>query len=107
MNIVGITACPTGIAHTYITKKKILEAAKECGYPCRIETQGSIGAEDELTPQEIADADVVLLAVDVKIAGESRFAGKPIVKVRTEDVMRNTAKFLQQIEEKLKEAGKL
>lgn len=107
MKIVGITACPTGIAHTYITKKKILEAAKECGYPCRIETQGSIGAEDELTPQEIADADVVLLAVDVKIAGENRFTGKPIVKVRTEDVMRNTAKFLQQIEEKLKAAGRL
>ena len=43
MKIVGITACPTGIAHTYITKKKIIEAAKVCGYPCRIETQGSIG----------------------------------------------------------------
>mgnify|MGYP000956462018 CR=1 FL=1 len=41
MKIVGITACPTGIAHTYITKKKIIEAAKACGYPCRIETQGS------------------------------------------------------------------
>ena len=72
MKIVGITACPTGIAHTYITKKKIIEAAKACGYPCRIETQGSIGAEDELTAQEIADADVVLLAVDVKITGEER-----------------------------------
>lgn len=107
MKIVGITACPTGIAHTYITKKKILDAAKECGYSCRIETQGSIGAEDELTPQEIADADVVLLAVDVKISGENRFAGKPVVKVRTEDVMRNTAKFLRQIEEKLKAAGRL
>ena len=107
MKIVGIKACPTGIAHTYITKKKILDSAKECGYPCRIETQGSIGAEDALTAQEIADADVVLLAVDVKISGEERFKGKPIVRVRTEDVMRNTVKFLQQIEEKMKAAGKL
>lgn len=107
MKIVGITACPTGIAHTYITKKKILEAAKECGYACRIETQGSIGAEDALTPQEISEADVVLLAVDVKISGEERFKGKPVVRVRTEDVMRNTGKFLQQIEAKLKAAGKL
>ena len=82
MKIVGITACPTGIAHTYITKKKIIEAAKACGYPCRIETQGSIGAEDELTAQEIADADVVLLAVDVKITGEERFKGKPIWEVK-------------------------
>lgn len=101
MNIVGITACPTGIAHTYITKKKILDAAKECGYPCRIETQGTIGREDELTIEEIALADVVLLAVDVKISGESRFKGKPIVRCRTEDVMRNTAGFLRLIEEKL------
>ena len=43
MRIVGITACPTGIAHTYITKQKIVEAAKECGFPCHIETQGTIG----------------------------------------------------------------
>ena len=103
MMIVGITACPTGIAHTYITKKKILEAAESCGYACRIETQGSIGAEDELTPQEIAEADVVLLAVDVKISGEERFKGKPIVRVRTEDVMKNTAAFLRKIEQKLNE----
>ena len=101
MKIVGITACPTGIAHTYITKKKIIEAAKACGYPCRIETQGSIGAEDELTAQEIADADVVLLAVDVKITGEERFKGKPIVRCRT-DVMRNTEGFLKKIEATLK-----
>lgn len=106
MKIVGITACPTGIAHTYITKKKILDAAAECGYPCRIETQGTIGAEDELTAEEIKDADVVLLAVDVKIAGESRFAGKPIVRCRTEDVMRNTAGFLRKIEAALNKRKK-
>lgn len=106
MRIVGITACPTGIAHTYITKKKILEAAEVCGYPCRIETQGTIGAEDELTAEEIAAADVVLLAVDVKISGESRFNGKPIVRCRTEDVMRNTAGFLRKIETALNERKK-
>ena len=101
MNIVGITACPTGIAHTYITKKKILNAAKECGFSCRIETQGTIGREDELTAEEIEEADVVLLAVDVKISGENRFKGKPIVRCRTEDVMRNTTGFLRAIEEKI------
>ena len=106
MKIVGITACPTGIAHTYITKKKILDAAAECGYPCRIETQGTIGAEDELTAKEIGEADVVLLAIDVKISGESRFAGKPIVRCRTEDVMRNTAGFLRKIETALNEKKK-
>lgn len=53
MRIVGITACPTGIAHTYITKQKIVEAAKECGFPCHIETQGTIGVEDELTTSRL------------------------------------------------------
>lgn len=106
MKIVGITACPTGIAHTYITKKKILEAAENCGYPCHIETQGTIGVEDRLTPEEIADADVVLLAVDVKISGEERFKGKPVVRCRTEDVMRNTEGFLKKIETALAEKGK-
>lgn len=101
MKIVGITACPTGIAHTYITRQKILDAAKECGYSCYIETQGTIGVENELTKQQIEEADVVLLAVDVKISGESRFAGKPTVRCRTEDVMHNTAAFLKKIEEKL------
>lgn len=101
MRIVGITACPTGIAHTYITKQKILNAAQECGFPCHIETQGTIGVEDELTAKEIQDADIVILAVDVKISGESRFAGKPIVRCRTEDVMRNTIGFLKKIEAKL------
>lgn len=103
VKIVGITACPTGIAHTYITKKKIEDAAASCGFPCHIETQGTIGREDELSAQEIADADVVLLAVDVKISGEERFHGKPVVRCRTEDVMRNTAGFLKAIEEKLKQ----
>ena len=56
MKIVGITACPTGIAHTYITKQKLVEAAEALGHTCHIETQGSIGAEDELTPEEIANA---------------------------------------------------
>lgn len=102
MKIVGVTACPTGIAHTYITRQRILDAANECGYSCFIETQGTIGVENELTKQQIDEADVVLLAVDVKISGESRFKGKPIVKCRTEDVMYNTASFLKKIEEKLK-----
>ena len=103
MKIVGITACPTGIAHTYITKKrKSSKRPKPAAILCRIETQGSIGAEDELTAQEITDADVVLLAVDVKITGEERFKGKPIVRCRTEDVMRNTEGFLKKIEATLK-----
>lgn len=107
MKIVGITACPTGIAHTYITKEKLIAAAKERGHLCRIETQGSIGAEDELTLEEIKEADVVILAIDVKVSGEERFKGKPLVKVPTETVMQNAGGLVEAVEKKLKAAGRI
>lgn len=107
MNIVGITACPTGIAHTYITKQKLIDAAEALGHTCRIETQGSIGAEDALTPDELAQADVAILAVDVKIQGENRFATIPTVKVPTEAVMRDATGLVKAVETKLRAAGKI
>lgn len=104
MKIVGVTACPTGIAHTYITRMKILEAAKQLGHDCTIETQGTIGVENQLKHEDIVAADVVLLAVDVKISGEERFIGKPIVRVKTTDALRNAKGLLEKIEQKLKES---
>ncbi len=107
MKIVGITACPTGIAHTYITKEKLEAAARAKGHVCKIETQGSIGAENELTAEEIKEADVVILAVDVKISGEERFKGKPMVKIPTETVMQNAAGLIDVVEKKLRAAGRI
>ena len=74
MNIVGVAACTVGIAHTYIAQEKLEEAAKKAGDTVKIETQGTIGVENALTAEEIAAADIVLLAVDVQIKGEERFA---------------------------------
>ncbi|WP_313184719.1 PTS fructose transporter subunit IIB [Lacrimispora sp.] len=102
MNIIGVTACTAGIAHTYIVKEKLELSARKLGYSCRIETQGSIGIETPLTPEEIRDADVVILAIDVKISGESRFKDKPVVRMSTEKAMNNTAALLQSIEQALK-----
>ncbi|MCS6067701.1 fructose PTS transporter subunit IIB [Klebsiella variicola subsp. variicola] len=82
MNIVGVTACTVGIAHTYIAQKKIETAAKKAGHNVKIETQGTIGTENQLTADEIAMADIVLLAADVKVTGEERFAGKKVVESR-------------------------
>ena len=101
MNIVGVTACMAGIAHTYIVKEKLEQAARKLGYTCRIETQGSIGIEEQLTPEEIQEADVIILAIDVKISGENRFKGKPVVRMSTEKAMKNTGAMLQSIEEAL------
>ena len=62
MKILAITACTAGIAHTYIAKEKLENAAKELGDSIKVETQGSIGVENELTPEEVRDADVGVFA---------------------------------------------
>lgn len=80
MKIVGITACPTGIAHTYMAQEALEKKAKEMGHTCHIETQGSIGIENELTKKEIKEADVVILAVEVVVEGLERFEDKVVVK---------------------------
>ncbi len=76
MNIVGVSACSAGIAHTYIVQEKLEQAAKAMGHTCKIETQGSIGVENQLTPEEIAAADAVLLAVGIKVSGVGGVKGK-------------------------------
>lgn len=80
MKIVGITACPTGIAHTYMAQEALEKKAKEMGHTCHIETQGSIGIENELTKKEIKEADVAILAVEVVVEGLDRFGDKVTVK---------------------------
>ncbi|MPQ83718.1 PTS fructose transporter subunit IIBC [Pseudomonas sp. MAFF 730085] len=80
--IVAITACPTGVAHTFMAAEALQQTAKRLGYDLQVETQGSVGARTPLSPQAIADADVVLLAADIEVATE-RFAGKKIYRCGT------------------------
>ncbi|MCW3044855.1 MAG: hypothetical protein JWL57_3013 [Actinobacteria bacterium] len=80
MKIVAVTSCPTGIAHTYMAAESLEEAAKEAGHSIAVETQGAAGA-NPLTDEQIASADVVILAADVEVRNRERFAGKPTVTV--------------------------
>jgi PTS system fructose-specific IIC component len=82
LKIVAITSCPTGIAHTFMAAEGIQEAAKALGYHARVETQGSVGARDTLTDEEIAAADVVIIAADTQI-DLSRFVGKRVFESGT------------------------
>ncbi|WP_042704425.1 PTS fructose transporter subunit IIC [Azospirillum sp. B506] len=75
--IVAITSCPTGIAHTFMAAEGIQQAATALGHKVRVETQGSVGARDTLTDEEIREADLVLIAADTQI-DLSRFAGKRV-----------------------------
>lgn len=102
MKIVGIAACTSGIAHTYIAKEKLVTAAQELGHEVHIETQGTIGTEDELTPQQISDADVVIIAADIKVGGKDRFQGKRIVEIPTHIAIKSPKALINKIEEELK-----
>ena len=98
MKIVGITACPTGIAHTYMAQEGLEKEARKRGHMVKIETQGSIGIENELTAQEIADADIVILAIAVVIDGEDRFEGKKIFKADVNKSITHPEKIIDEAE---------
>lgn len=94
MKIVGVAACTVGIAHTYIAQQKLETAAKAAGHEIHVETQGTIGVENPLTQHQIDNADVVILAIDVKISGMERFNGKKIIKVSTEVAVKSPNKLI-------------
>jgi len=98
VKIVGVAACTAGIAHTYMAREKLMKGAKARGHEAKIETQGTIGTEHKLTDQDILEADVVILAVDVKISGEDRFKGKPVIRVGTAVVIKNAIGFIEKVE---------
>lgn len=103
MKIVAVTACTVGVAHTYIAKDRLSQAALKKGHTISVETQGTIGRESVLTEEEIKAADVVILAADVAVTNEERFKGKPIVRVKSEVAIKQPEKLLEKIEIKLKE----
>lgn len=99
MKIVGVCACTVGIAHTYIAQEKLEKAAKKAGIDAKFETQGSIGKENALTTEEIAAADLVILAIDVKIADRERFEGKKIIQVSTDVAIKSPNKLMEKAKE--------
>ncbi|MFG0673299.1 PTS fructose transporter subunit IIC [Delftia sp. WSY_7] len=86
--IVAVTSCPTGIAHTFMAAEGLQRGAAALGHAIRVETQGSVGALDALTPQEIAEADLVIIAADREV-DLSRFAGKPLLRSGTKPAIRD------------------
>lgn len=88
-----------GLHIPILRKRKLETAAKKAGHNVKIETQGTIGIENPLTADEIAAADIVLLAADVKVTGEERFAGKKVVKVATETAVKSPNKLIEKLSE--------
>ncbi|MFA0084320.1 PTS fructose transporter subunit IIB [Vibrio sp. 10N.286.49.C2] len=87
MKIVAVTACPTGIAHTYMAAEALRKAALRDNIGIKVETQGAMGIENLLTAQDIANADLVLIASDIEIEDRARFTGSKIHCVTIEDAL--------------------
>lgn len=98
MKIVGVSACPTGVAHTYMAQEALEKEGKKRGHETKIETQGSIGIENEVTEEEAEEADVVILAVSVFIENEERFEDKLVLNADVNDAISYPAKVLDAAE---------
>ncbi len=105
MKIVGVTACPTGVAHTYMAAEALELAAETLGHEIKVETQGSMGVENELTPEEIAAADIVIFAVDMSVARAQRFAGKPVLNKGVSEVIKHSRETILEAVKLAEEGG--
>ncbi|RSK25143.1 PTS fructose transporter subunit IIABC [Bhargavaea beijingensis] len=97
--VLAVTACPTGIAHTYMAAEKLNERAKERGIPIKVETNGSSGVKNRLTPEEIAEADVIIVAADTKVE-MARFDGKPVIQTKVGKAIHETDVLLDRATQK-------
>ncbi len=92
-DIVGVSACATGVAHTYMAQEALEKQARKMGLSCKIETQGQKGQENELTELDIQNAKAVVIAADINVELE-RFEGKRLLSVKTNDAISNPKKCI-------------
>jgi len=89
MKIVAVTACPTGIAHTYMAAEQLEKTAKKLGHQIKVETQGAMGLENELSQADIDGAVVAIMAVDIAVEQPERFAKIRQIQVPVQDAVKN------------------
>ncbi|PJC86990.1 PTS fructose transporter subunit IIB [Vibrio sp. HA2012] len=94
MKIVAVTACPTGIAHTYMAADALRKEAQKRNIHIKVETQGAMGIEDQLNSTDIAHADLILIASDIEVEQRARFTGNKIHCVTIEEVLTDVSGVL-------------
>ena len=94
--VLAVTACPTGIAHTYMAAEALEEKGKELGIPLKAETNGSSGAKNVLTKEEIAACDGIIIAADKNVE-MARFDGKPLIKVKVSDGIHKSQELIEKV----------
>lgn len=96
MKLLAVTSCPNGIAHTYMAAENLQKTADKLGVQMKIETQGGIGAENELTEQDIREADGIIIAAD-RVVNKDRFVGKKLLVVGVQDGILKPGELIQKI----------
>lgn len=97
MNILAVTACPLGMASTYMAAEGLERAAREFGFDIKVETQGFMGVENEITDTDIKKGDVVILTKDMPIKNTDRFKELPIKYVSIYDTIRKSNQIIKEI----------
>jgi fructose-specific phosphotransferase system IIB component len=94
--LVGITSCPTGIAHTYMTAEAIIKVARRHGMDVRVETQGQLGQENVLSTQDFADADAIVLACGISPLEPERWTGHEhkVLTVHYDDILKDPERMV-------------
>jgi fructose-specific phosphotransferase system IIB component len=98
MKIVAITACPTGIAHTYMAAASLEKTAKRLGHEIKVETQGAMGIENKLTESDIRQAHIAIFAVDIEVEERERFNGVKVMQVPLQEALKNPEGIFQRIQ---------
>ncbi|WP_028991631.1 PTS fructose transporter subunit IIB [Thermoanaerobacter thermocopriae] len=106
MKIVAVTACPTGVAHTFMCATALKKAAKDLGHDIKVETQGAFGLQNKLTMDDIKNADLVIFAVDTKVNEIKRFEGKFIYEVGVTEPIKDAKKVINDAIKKLNSNNK-
>jgi fructose PTS system EIIBC or EIIC component len=94
LRIVGVTSCPTGIAHTFMAAEGVKTGAETLGHQVKVETQGSVGSQNTLTEEEIQQADLVIIAADTNVE-MSRFKGKRVYETSTKAAIHNGVEMVE------------
>jgi fructose-specific phosphotransferase system IIB component len=98
MKVIAVTACPTGIAHTYMAAARLEKIAKTFGHEIKVETQGAMGIENKLTESDIRQAQIAIFAVDIEIEGRERFHGMKVIQVPLQEALKNPEGIFAKIE---------
>ncbi|TXR69220.1 PTS mannose transporter subunit IIABC [Bacillus sp. AR8-1] len=96
MKLLAVTSCPNGIAHTYMAAENLQKTADKLGVQMKVETQGGIGVENELTEQDIREADGIIIAAD-RVVNKDRFVGKKLLVVGVQDGIRKPAELIEKV----------